>query len=63
MKTTQTFSVGQHVRKVGGEFQHTGTIVAVFTTIAGKPRLVLEFDTPIAGMLYIYRPDQLEVIE
>ncbi|MEN6587305.1 MAG: hypothetical protein ABFE02_14795 [Sulfuricella sp.] len=49
-------------RKVGGNFQHTGTIVAEFTTTAGEPRLVLEFDAPVAGMLHVYRPDQVELL-
>lgn len=50
----------RRVRKIGGSFQHTGTVVAQFTTLAGEPRIVMEFDQPIAGMLHIYRPDQVE---
>lgn len=53
---------GQRVRKVGGSFQHTGTIVAAFFTTAGQPRIVLEFDAPTAGMLHIYRLDQVELL-
>ena len=53
--------VGKRVRKSGGSFQHTGVVVAEFTT-AGEPRIVLEFDAPVAGMLHVYRPDQVEVI-
>ena len=53
---------GKRVRKVGGSFQHTGVVVAEFTTTAGEPRIVLEFDAPVAGMLHVYRPDQVEVI-
>lgn len=52
----------RHVRKVGGSFQHTGTVVAEFKTTAGEPRIVLEFDAPVAGMLHVYRPDQVEDI-
>lgn len=54
--------IGKPVKKVGGSFQHTGVVVAEFTTTAGEPRIVLEFDAPICGMLHIYRPDQVEVI-
>lgn len=50
---------GVRVRKTGGSFTATGTVVGVFTTTAGLPRLVLEFDCP-KGMLHIYRPDQVE---
>ena len=59
----ETSLVGRRVRKVGGSFQHTGTVVADFRTTAGERRLVLEFDPPVAGMLHVYRPDQVEVID
>ena len=55
--------VGKRVSKVGGSFQHTGVVVAEFTTTAGELRIVLEFDAPVDGMLHIYRPDQVEVVE
>lgn len=54
--------IGNRVRKVGGSFQHTGTIRAVFTTTTGEWRIVVEFDPPVAGMLHIYRLDQVEVL-
>ena len=54
--------VGKRVMKSGGSFQHTGVVVAEFTTTAGELRIVLEFDAPVAGMLNVYRPDQVEVI-
>lgn len=54
--------IGKRVKKVGGSFQHTGVVVAEFTTTDGEPRIVLEFDAPVAGMLHVYRPDQVEVI-
>ena len=50
---------GRRVKKVGGSFQHTGTVVAEFETTAGQKRIVLEFDEPIKGMLHIYRTDQV----
>lgn len=55
--------IGKRVKKAGGSFQHTGVVVAEFYTTAGELRIVLEFDAPVAGMLHIYRPDQVEVIE
>ena len=55
--------LGERVRKSGGSFQHTGVVVAEFHTTAGELRIVLEFDAPVAGMLHIYRPDQVEVME
>lgn len=54
--------IGDPVRKIGGSFQHTGTVVSVFKTTAGEDRIVLEFDTPVNGMLHIYRVDQVEKI-
>ena len=54
--------IGKQVKKVGGSFQHTGVVVAEFTTTTGEPRIALEFDAPVAGMLHIYRQDQVEVI-
>ena len=55
--------IGKQVKKVGGSFQHTGVVVAEFHTTAGELRIVLEFDAPVDGMLHIYRPDQVEVVE
>jgi hypothetical protein len=55
--------VGDKVRKNGGSFGHTGTVVSVFRTLKGEYRLVLEFDAPVDGMLHIYRPDQVGPIE
>ena len=54
--------LGKRVMKVGGSFQHTGVVVAEFHTTAGELRIVLEFDAPVAGMLHVYRPDQVEVM-
>lgn len=52
--------IGLRVRKVGGSFEHTGTVVASFFTTAGQERIVVEFDPPVQGMLHIYRTDQVE---
>lgn len=54
--------VGDKVNKTGGSFQHTGVVVAVFKTTLNQERIVVEFDAPVNGMLHIYRPDQVEVI-
>ena len=55
--------LGKHVMKMGGSFQHHGYVVSEFTTMAGEPRIVLEFAYPVDGMLHIYRPDQVRVID
>lgn len=55
--------VKRHVRKVGGSYQHTGVVLSHFWTRSGKERIVVEFDPPVEGMLYILRPDQVETIE
>jgi hypothetical protein len=52
----------KRVKKIGGTYQHTGTIVAEFKTTAGESRIVVEFDAPVAGMLHILRLDQVEYI-
>lgn len=55
--------LNKRVVKDGGSFQHTGIVVSEFKTTQGADRLVLEFDTPVEGMLHIYRPDQVRVLE
>lgn len=52
----------KRARKVGGSFEADGTIVSEFSTTSGERRVVFEFDVP-KGMLHIYRPDQLVVLE
>lgn len=52
----------RRARKIGGSFQHSGTLVSEFKTTSGENRVVIEFDAPVQGMLHIYRPDQLEMI-
>lgn len=52
----------RRVRKIEGSFQHTGTVVSEFKTLAGETRMVVEFDPPVGGLLHVYRPDQLESI-
>jgi hypothetical protein len=51
--------IGDRVKKTGGNYTHTGTVVAEFTTTSGAARIVIEFDAPVQGMLFILRPDQV----
>lgn len=60
---TNEIKLPKRVRKVGGSFQHTGTVIAEFNTVAGEHRIVLEFDPPVGGMLHVYRPDQVEELQ
>jgi len=50
-------------RKVGGSYQYTGTVVAEFLTTTKQPRIVLEFDAPVQGLLHIFNRNQVEEIE
>jgi len=52
----------RRARKLGGDFQHSGTIIGEVQKTTGEWRVVLEFDAPTQGMLHIYRPDQVETI-
>lgn len=54
--------VGDVVRKKDG-YLYPGVIVAVFQTTAGKTRYVVECTAQdCAGMLHIFREEQLELI-
>jgi hypothetical protein len=59
MHAPNRFYVGDRVRKVGGSYEATGTIQAVFATRAGLIRYVFEFDSP-PGLLHIFSGIQLE---
>lgn len=50
------------VKKVGGPFEYTGVIRAVFTTTHGDERVAVEFDPPIGGVVRILRPSELELL-
>ena len=56
------FDVGSRVRKIGGSYQATGTILAVFITRNGEQRFVFDFDEP-PGLLHIFGPAQIEPVE
>jgi hypothetical protein len=53
------FAVGDRVKKVGGDYSLTGTIVSAFIKLAGQERYVVEADCP-KGLLHIYGPNNLE---
>ncbi len=49
--------VGMRARRTGKRFSHTGTIVADFPAGSGERMVVIEFDEPVFGMLFIYPAD------
>lgn len=54
-------AVGLKVQKKRG-YKWPGVIVAVFQTLAGETRVVVECTVPeVAGALHIYSPEQIEV--
>ena len=56
-------TIGDTVRKTKG-YAWPGVIVADFTTLDGKRRLVVECTTPeVAGALHIYNEEQLEQVD
>ncbi len=57
----RTIQVNERVRKIGGDYSHTGRVAAIFQTAAGNTRCVVEFEYPVQGMLHIFRLDQLEL--
>ena len=54
------FKTGDRVNKLKG-YEFPGTVVSVFVTTAGETRLVVEMD--IYGLLHIFNPSQLKIIE
>lgn len=51
------FELGTYVSKVTGDYAFDGTIVAVFRTLDGKLRYVVEHDS--THMLHIFSPQNL----
>ena len=53
------FKVGEKVAKesAAGGYSFAGTVVAVFETTRGDPKVVVELDT--YGVLHIFAPHQL----
>ena len=57
------YKVGDAVNKVRG-YKFPGIVVAVFKTIRGEERLVVECMVPqVEGMLHIFSPENLEADE
>lgn len=55
--------VGDIVCKTKG-YKWPGTVVSVFTTLAGDTRVVVECTLiGVEGALHIYSPEQLEILE
>ena len=52
---------GARARKIGGSYQATGTLKAVFAARDGSPRVVFEFDQP-PGLLHIFAGEQIAVL-
>lgn len=61
-KPADPIKVGDLVQKVKG-YKWPGEVVAVFQTIAGETRIVVECTSPdVAGALHIYNAGQLEKV-
>lgn len=57
------FKIGDKVEKTSG-YKWPGVVVAVFDTLAGERRVVVECTTPeVAGALHIYNEKQLTIAE
>ena len=51
--------IGDRVQKIKG-YRWPGIVVAVFQTLGGQTRYVVECTVPeVAGALHIYAPDQI----
>jgi hypothetical protein len=56
------FKIGDKVEKVSG-YRWPGVVVAVFDTLAGERRVVVECTVPeVGGALHIYNEKQLSLI-
>ena len=56
-------AVGDKVKKTSG-YKWPGIVIAVFDTLAGERRVVVECTVPeVAGALHIYNENQLKVVE
>jgi hypothetical protein len=53
------FKIGDRVRKIGGDYQMDGTVVAAFLTTSGAERYVFEANEP-KGLLHIYSERNLD---
>lgn len=56
------FKVGDNVQKTKG-YKWPGVVVAVFDTLSGQTRVVVECTVPeVSGALHIYNCDQIELV-
>lgn len=53
------FKIGDKVQKCTGDYHLEGVVVAVFRTMAGKERYVVEHAPVAPGMLHIYSAQNL----
>ena len=53
----EEYCIGDPVRKVGGDYQFEGTVVAAFYKLSGVRRFVVEDDR---GVLHVYSARILE---
>ena len=59
----ESLAIGDKVEKVSG-YKWPGIVVAVFDTLAGERRVVVECTTPeVAGALHIYNEKQLMFVD
>jgi hypothetical protein len=57
------FKIGDKVEKVTG-YKWPGVVVAVFDTLAGQRRVVVECTAEaVQGALHIYNENQLKIVE
>lgn len=56
------FKIGDKVEKCTGDYHLEGVVVAVFRTLAGKPRYVVEHQPLAPGLLHIYGPTNLRKV-
>lgn len=55
--------LGDRVIKAEGQ-EYSGKVVSIFENLDGKQRVVVECEVPeVRGLLHIYRPDQMLVVE
>ena len=55
-----TFEIGDRVKKIGGDYEFEGVVVAAFDKLSGKRRYVVEDDR---GVLHIYSGWNLRPVE
>ena len=55
----EQFSIGDKVKKVSGDYVLEGVVVAVFFTLAGRLRYVVEHTPAAPGLLHIYAHSNL----